>query len=341
MRPYLATFFRGKWIYMLVLAVMFSGTILGVWRLAHSQYQVTSNIWIGNPPLQNVLGQNSAYQQETPAQQEVDMLSQLIQTDDFMTSVAKGTSLSKQLTGVPDHDRAILTKLRQDISYEVVGSNTISIQFTGPNPILCQQVVQNTVKNLGNWMLQSQLQQSSTQMQYYKRQTTIYKAQMDNARQQINQFVGRFGAPKEGTAQYLQLQQLWGNYESAQGLYNTAQGNLNQVSIVDNLSRHNQSTDFRVLDQAKVPQKPYMSLKKVLMYLMMGVGASLGLVIVVVLMLTWMDKTIRTVDDISRISDVPVLAVIPNLELKEKGWRKGKRKRAAVRAVDMAVAEYK
>jgi capsular polysaccharide biosynthesis protein len=86
--------------------------------------------------------------------------------------------------------------------------------------------------------------------------------------------------------------------------------------MAENLERKQQGEQFKILDPARIPEKPIKPDRNriLLMGAMIGLVAGLGL--------AWfresMDKTFRAVLDVESYLEIPVLATIPNLKEEEK-----------------------
>src|SRR5215212_12239750 len=108
-KRYLGTFFRGRRLYIPLLLLLLAATGLGTYYLARTQYEATARIWVDKPVLDSVLDPNSPPGYLTsPAQQQADKLTQLLQTDSFVAGILKNTTMSGRLTGDPaDRDRVI------------------------------------------------------------------------------------------------------------------------------------------------------------------------------------------------------------------------------------------
>jgi polysaccharide chain length determinant protein (PEP-CTERM system associated) len=89
-----------------------------------------------------------------------------------------------------------------------------------------------------------------------------------------------------------------------------------QSQMAENLERKQQGEQFKILDPARIPEKPIKPDRNriLLMGAMIGLVAGLGL--------AWfresMDKTFRAVLDVESYLEIPVLATIPNLKEEEK-----------------------
>src|SRR3954469_1590786 len=97
-KRYLGTFYRGRRLYVPVLLLLLAATVLGTYYLARTQYEATARIWVDKPALDSVLDPNAPASYTSPAQQQGDKLTQLLQTDTFVAGIIKNTSESGSLT---------------------------------------------------------------------------------------------------------------------------------------------------------------------------------------------------------------------------------------------------
>lgn len=323
MKRYVATFYRGRWLFALVLLVMVGGAVAGTYSLTHSKYESTARIWVDKAALQSVLDQNNqpvyGYT-PPPAQQQADKLYQLAQTDSFLAGAVKGTTLERQLTGAPDRDGPIFAAMRKKLAIGVIGSNTLTITYYGKDPLLCQQIVQGTIDSYRTWLLQSQIDQSAVEVSFYQSQLKIYEDQVSAVTQQLEQYQRENPRPEPSSPQFLQLQQLQRDRETVQNLYTATKSRIDQASIVQHLSDQSGRVEFQVLDKPVVPQRPQ-SLLKGIKYLGLGIVASFGLVLAAGVLATWLDTTIYTPEDLVRLTDIPVLHTVPHIKPTKMGRR--------------------
>jgi len=312
-KRYVATIYRRKWFYLSVIVLLLGAAVAGSAVLSNP-YQTTARIWVDRPTVSSVVDQQQTFVTQTPAQQQGDMLYQLIQTDSFMIAILKDTSGAGQLNGDLQHDGRVVATIRSGLAYSVLGPNTLMISLKGGQPQLSQEIVQGTIDEFRKWLLQSQSEQNSTEIAYYQQQVKTLQDQVTAAQQALDTFTRQNPNLVQGSPQYLTLQRLGSDLDSMRTLETAAENKLNQAQLVSSMTSNSQSTQFRVLDRPGT----MLSTRSRLKYLGLGLGAALGLVTTIIILVTWQDKSVRTGDDLAEITDLPVLAVVPHLRSRPK-----------------------
>jgi uncharacterized protein involved in exopolysaccharide biosynthesis len=311
-KRYLGTFFRGWRLYIPILLLLLTATVLGTYYLASTQYEATARIWVDKPALDNVLDPNAPSSYLSPAQQQADKLSQLLQTDSFVVSIMTNTSVSGRLTSEPDRDR-VVKDVRGKLAVTPLGPNTVRITYTGSDPILCQQMVQSTIDQFRAWDLTARVEQSAIEGQFYQKQLQIYQDQVDAAAKRVEDFQRNHPFPDPSSPQYLELQSLQRELESARALLSATQTKIEQAKAANSLSDTSRQYEFQILDAPTVPNRPAATLTRLAEYLALGVFISFGLIFCAVAFATWQDTTIRNSDDLQRLTHAPLLDAIPHL----------------------------
>lgn len=313
MTRYLMTLYRGKWFYFSALLIMLGGSAIGAYYLFPPQYTAAARIWVD--------GQASDRDSSmglTVAKREQDALEQLVNTDTFLAAVLKPTPIGAQLNGLPHHDEKIMEPVRDHLTFETVGSNTLVVSYDGRDPAVSQQIVQGTLTQFQSWISTTQADLTAAQSQQYQvemqQQLDLYKQQMVDAQKQVTDFLALNPDPLPATAEYQQFQALKQSADSAAGLYATIAARLAGLNTSGALSNTYQAMNFRILDAPTAPAVASVPLKQVAEYIVLALGASFGLVAAAIILLTWRDPTVRTVNDLAAVTDLPVLAVVPALE---------------------------
>ncbi|OGQ10224.1 MAG: hypothetical protein A2026_12700, partial [Deltaproteobacteria bacterium RBG_19FT_COMBO_46_12] len=106
------------------------------------------------------------------------------------------------------------------------------------------------------------------------------------------------------------------DYDSLKTNYQSLMDKKIQAQMAENLERKQQGEQFKILDPARVPEKPFKpDRNKILL-----IGAVIGLM--AGFGLAWfresLDQSFHTVSDVESFLEIPVLATIPNLKEEEK-----------------------
>jgi len=99
------------------------------------------------------------------------------------------------------------------------------------------------------------------------------------------------------------------DYSTLQGSYQSLLAKREEAKIAVNLERRNIGEQFRVLDAAKVPQRPF-SPDRPRIYLS-GAAAGLILGLLLVAVLEYRDSTFKREEEVVRVLALPVLAIVP------------------------------
>ena len=155
--------------------------------------------------------------------------------------------------------------------------------------------------------------QYKDQLREARLEATRLKEEMINLREKIAQYQSRV----EGTPKMEQeMVQLSRDYDLLKTNYQSLLDKKIQSQMAQSLERKQEGEQFRILDLARLPEKPISPdrNKVLLMGGIIGLVAGLGL--------AWfresMDQSFHTVSDVESYLEIPVLATIPNLNKEEK-----------------------
>jgi uncharacterized protein involved in exopolysaccharide biosynthesis len=328
LKRYVATAYRGRWVYGLALIILLAATAIGAAFLSRG-YEATGRIWVDRSTRIRVLEQQPRHFYTTPAEERGDMLYALMQTDSFMRAAISGTSIEQDLTGEPSRDGRVLDRVRDRLWGRVLGPNTLEIVYVGDDPVVAQRIVQNSMDEFRNWLYGLQQEQSVAEIEFYQEQVELQLAQVDDARQRLEGFAAQHPDPSPVSVEYLEFQRLQREYEAARTLYNASVVRLNDVMLVNTLSATYAAGEFRVIDEPTVPRYPIATIERQLRWAAPGVLASFGLVLIAIIFMTLQDRTVRMVDDVRALTNAPVVGIVPRLK-HAKAPRGRKQKRNAV-----------
>jgi polysaccharide chain length determinant protein (PEP-CTERM system associated) len=110
------------------------------------------------------------------------------------------------------------------------------------------------------------------------------------------------------------------DYDLLKANYQSLSDKKVQAQLAENLERKQQGEQFKILDPARLPEKPIRPDRNRILLIGAVIGLALGLG------LTWfresLDRSFKTVADLETTLGIPVLATIPNLKEEIKEERK-------------------
>jgi polysaccharide chain length determinant protein (PEP-CTERM system associated) len=108
-----------------------------------------------------------------------------------------------------------------------------------------------------------------------------------------------------------ELTELMRDYGPLQGLYSGLLSKKEDARIAANLERRQIGEQFRLLDPARLPERPFSPDRQ--MITMVGVMAGLGLGLSLVALLEYRDRSLKTDDEVALVLNLPILAVVPRM----------------------------
>jgi protein tyrosine kinase modulator len=160
------------------------------------------------------------------------------------------------------------------------------------------------------------------------------KANEDRLRSQIVAYQAKVDA---APARESELIELTRDYSTLQGIYTTLLGKREDSKLAANVERQQIGEQFKILDPARVPERPFSPNRLRLMAL--GAAMGMGLGVVLIGLLEYRDSTFKTEDDVMRVLQIPVLALVPMMASEmELRVRRRRNLLVAVGAVAMVIS---
>jgi capsular polysaccharide biosynthesis protein len=106
--------------------------------------------------------------------------------------------------------------------------------------------------------------------------------------------------------------ELMRDYTTLQAQYTNLLAKREDSRIAANLERRQIGEQFRLLDPARLPEKPFSPNRERINLMGLAAGLAVGLALIV--LLEYRDSTFKTDDEISAVLSLPVLAVVPLME---------------------------
>ena len=186
----------------------------------------------------------------------------------------------------------------------MAGAGVVTEKPVLPAERLRQQKLRDLQLQLDD--IDRQLAEKDTQDQQIRAVVKDYQAKLD-------------AAPKRES----ELIELSRDYATVQGSYQGLLVKREEATLAANLERRNIGEQFKILDPAKVPERPFSPNRLVIN--LGGAGGGLALGILIIAFLEYRDSSFKSEDDVVRVLDMRVLAVVPlmisDAEHRTRKWR--------------------
>ena len=161
-------------------------------------------------------------------------------------------------------------------------------------------------------------------------------AYKDKEEQRLRQMASAYQARAEAApARETELIELTRDYDTLQQLYTSLLSKSEESKLAVNLESRQIGEQFRILDAARVPERPFSPNRLRMNAMGTLAGAALG--IGFILLLEWRDTTLKTDGDVRIVTGLPVLAYVPVLITRTDRLKAQRRRLAAGAAVTVVM----
>jgi polysaccharide chain length determinant protein (PEP-CTERM system associated) len=211
--------------------------------------------------------------------------------------IAEGQLRLLQLHAKPDHPdvRTIQRKIR-DLQ------SKLGVEANRPT----ETKVRDRPESPSDALRKRRIQDLTVQMADLDRELEEKKQREGNLREVIDQYQAKVEAVPTRESELVELTR---DYSSLQNSYQGLLTKREDAKISANLEHRNIGEQFRVLDPARLPERPFSPDRPRI--LMMGVAGSLLFGLALVGFLEYRDSTLKTEEDVVRLFSLPVLALVP------------------------------
>ena len=122
----------------------------------------------------------------------------------------------------------------------------------------------------------------------------------------ISDYQGKVNAAPTRESELVELNR---DYETIQRIYTSLLEKREASKLAANVERQQIGEQFKILDPARVPERPFSPNR--LRIMVMGAALGLGLGLAVIGLIEYRDSTFKSEEDIQRVLQLPVLALVP------------------------------
>ena len=131
-----------------------------------------------------------------------------------------------------------------------------------------------------------------------------------------------------------EVTELMRDYSTLQEQYTTLLNKNEESKLAANLERRQIGEQFRIIDSARLPERPFSPNR--MRFNLLGLLAGLGLGVAMLALLEYRDTTLKTDDDVVTSLALPVLAIIPVMSSADE--RRRIRRRTRMLAISVSAA---
>ncbi len=177
---------------------------------------------------------------------------------------------------------------------------------------------------------QKRVRELNTEIQNLDTQLDRKHGQERQLEDQIASYQAKVNAAPTREAE---LKEMNRDYETLQNTYTSFLSKREDAKVAANLERTQSGEQFRVLDQARVPERPYSP--KIMKINMAGAFLGLAIGLGVVALLEYRDSTFKTGAEVEQLLQLPVLALVPMMASEME--RRGRQRRGKLLALAVGV----
>ncbi len=173
----------------------------------------------------------------------------------------------------------------------------------------------------GQFVQQKQIEGKQLQIQAYTKQI----ADLQTEERRLRQLAGTYQYRVDmAPARASELVELTRDYGTVQGLYSSLLSKMEESKLAAEVEQRQIGEQFKLLDPARLPEKPFKPNRQLIN--LGGAVVGFGLGILLVTLLEWRDSSFRTDDEVSSVLTLPVLAVVPLMQSDDDRAREKRRR---------------
>ncbi|MEI6043206.1 MAG: hypothetical protein WCS37_02325 [Chloroflexota bacterium] len=318
MLRYLNTLVRYIWL--LIIPVLLAPGVVIFVMGSGSSYNATGSLWVEQPLyLEQQRNSDGAYY-DSPSTQMSNMLTELMNTRAFLTTVLDNTPSLKSLVKTEAENGAMLEYINKNFKVEASGWRLINVSFQDKDATPALETLEAVVNNFKSYYDDRIAKQGQGAIAYYQDQVKLAKEKLDQANTALVDFfnahpneIGSEGAIRATRPIDLEVASLTQNLDAARKQYDDAQTSLEKIQKSYSAYVQGQDTNFTILDKPAAFSTSSGKSRQLLMG--GGIGLAIGLVVLVLgtIILTLLDRTIRQPFYAKRSLRLPRVIEVPNV----------------------------
>ena len=320
---FLESYFRHRWLNLLPVVIML-GVAGASFATATPVYIARGGLYVKKESFLASLTsiRENGFSWVTPAQATVDEIKELQQTDAFVRAVVALTDLEAELsqstsTGVV----RIIGEVRTSVWVQPLGSNLIQVGVVHEQPETARQLAAALIETYLQWKINTAREESVAAQAFFAQLIDKYQTDLDLARQEMQSYLETYPEPIRGDrppGQVIQIERLQAVTDLAATRLRNALDKDEDARLAMSQAESDARDTYLIIDAPRAPDKPETSSKDALIGGMIFLAAGVALCLFAVVGGVIVDRSFRFPIDVRHATDLPVLAVVPDIKTKRR-----------------------
>jgi hypothetical protein len=209
-----------------------------------------------------------------------------------------------------------LDAVKSSIRAEARGNNLVYIVYVGDDAETGVALVNGAIASYQKESLGQSNAQAQAILDFYAEQVAERQQELEEADANLRAFEAEHpvavGASRPAS-EAQELAQLQAVYNIHLSQYELAMSRQDDAQVRAQASLTTSDNDFSVVDQPAAPQSSSVDFRRAAMLTFLGVFFGVGLGVLLIVLRTWLDQTVRRREDVRELSGLDLLAVLPDL----------------------------
>ena len=268
-------------------------------------------LWVDTPAYYSISPAATGWNQYlTPAQNTVDAMNQLTDTATFAHTL--GVDLDQMHTFQDQSERdATLGALSSDLRIAASGSHLVVLSYTCTRRAICIDVLNTTVQIYRNWQIDTTQAVAKAAHDFYESQLVQAQGELDADSQLLSDYKTNWKGSQTALLLDTKYQELDGNVSQDLATRSSLKAKINAIDIQSAAARQIEDTVLKTMDPPRVVGGRLSALPRKQMIIAGGFGLAVALTVLVVM--AWLDRTVREASELERRLKLPVVSTIADL----------------------------
>jgi hypothetical protein len=278
--------------------------------------------------------QNEGYSWNTPAQDTTNQISDLIKTDAFVRAVIGETDLEAEMSKGDAVVADTISEVRKRIWATVAGTNQVEVSAAHPDPRVAFQLAQATIDTFIQWKINLDRIDSATAGDFFQDLIQVYQSDVEEAQQALRSYLEAHPEPVRGSrldTEELEIQNLQAELDLAGTRLAQAMNKAEDARLAEAKIESTIQQKYTVVDAPNIPDKPHTSRRQLAMNAAVFLAAGVLLSGIAVVGATVFERSFRLPVEVRQALALPVLAVVPDVSVRQPRLRKRGKETGAVK----------